>query len=128
MFLEFEHVVEGSCVPLRPEVSVGRGRLDQLRGDPEVVARAANASLEDVADIQLPGNLWNGLLPPFNFTASLREMTRRRADLRQIRDDLLGQAVGEESLSGSGLRFSKGRTTMEAGVARSGRELGAQGS
>jgi len=44
--------------------------------------------------------------------ADVREITRKM-DLREIGNQLLGQAIAKNALSGSGLRFSKGRTTMD---------------
>lgn len=54
-FLKLEYNLQRPRVLLRPQVRV-RGRLDELRGDAQVVPRAPHASLEHIPDVQLMGD------------------------------------------------------------------------
>src|SRR5215210_4236367 len=72
-----------------------RSGVDELRGDPDRIARSTDASLEHVRDTELTGDL------PQRLRALLvvhRGGTRDHLqcwDRRELRDDLLGDAVAE---------------------------------
>ena len=51
LVLDLEDVVELAVVGLRPQMRVGAG-LDQLRGNPDGVARLAHRAFEHVGDVQ----------------------------------------------------------------------------
>ncbi len=52
LVLDSEHVGELAVVGLRPQV-IAVGRVDELRGDADLIARLAHAALEHGGDVQL---------------------------------------------------------------------------
>ena len=52
-------------------------RLNQLRGDSNLVSRFEHSALDHRVDIQLPRNLGDGLVYPLYCMTDVREITRR---------------------------------------------------
>ena len=99
--LDRKDVVEVAVVRFGPDVFVG-ARIDELRHDAHAVLRAANASLDEHPHAERHSDLPQALL-------ALLERHGRRArgdaevpDLREVRDHVLGDAVGEELVFGVG--------------------------
>ena len=94
LVLDREDVVELAVVGLRPQVRVGAG-LDQLRRDPDRVARLAHRAFEHVRHVQRARDLRDS-----DFLALERERrgARRHLQLRNLRQQVqqfLRDAVGE---------------------------------
>ena len=92
--LDDEEVLRGPIPALRPQVRVAR-RIDQLRGDPDLIALALHRTFEHIADVQVPADL------PHIDRLAFVDLSRIVSDdvhgamARQVGDDVLRQAVGE---------------------------------
>ena len=99
LVLEREDVAEVAVIALGPDVAAGCP-FDQLGVDPHLLAGLANAALDHIGNAQFLGDLLEIhrlALVGEDGIAAEHEQTR---DLRQIGDDVLGDAVAEELLLG----------------------------
>ena len=94
VLLDVENVVHLPVVGLRPEVKTVR-RRDQLHGNPQPIAGAPDAAFEHVRYTELAADFAQVFVAIF-------EIKRRRppryfepADLRDVVDQLFGQAIRE---------------------------------
>ena len=69
--------------------------VDELRRDPEPVARPPDAALEHVADAEIVGDLPHIDGAPLVDEARIAGDHREGLEARQRRDDVLDHAVGE---------------------------------
>src|SRR5215203_4907507 len=76
------------------------GAIDQLARDPDTLAGLANAAFEDELYPQLGGNLLQFDRPALVGKAGIAAYHEQAADLGQVGDDVLGDAVREEFLAG----------------------------
>jgi hypothetical protein len=94
LVLHLEDVLHLAVVPLRPQRKVG-ARVDELRVDPQAAAGPAQAAREHVGGRQLLADLGRGHRPvPIGQHRRPRE-DLHPPDLREFRDDVLGDAVAE---------------------------------
>ena len=97
--MDGEDVGEFPVVALGPEVAVGLC-VDQLHGDADTAARLAHAALDDVLDAKLLGDLLRvDRLALVNERRVSRD-NEQLAETRQLSENILGDAVGEEFLLG----------------------------
>ena len=61
--LQREDVAEIAFVLIGPQVAIVRG-VDEMRGDPHLLARAHDGALNDGVHAQFPRNGWQGLIRP----------------------------------------------------------------
>ena len=112
LVLDGKHVLQLSIVALGPTVSAGDG-VDELRGDADAIASAANAAFEHVADAELAADLPDIDRLALVLKAELRAMTNSSEN----RDSSVMMSSVMPSLkyscSGSPLRFVKGSTAIE---------------
>ena len=99
LVLQFEQVGQVAVVPLGHDVVVGVG-ADQLRGDPHPMPRFAYAALEHVAGAQLLADLLDVDSLALVGEGRVAGDHREGAPAGEQRDDVLGDAVGEEFLLG----------------------------
>ena len=92
--LNREDVREITIVRLRPEMLVAL-RIDQLRDDAHAIAGAAHAPLEDRRSIQLRTDLAQAVLAFLERHDRGPRNHLETADLRQVGNDIFGDAVGE---------------------------------
>jgi hypothetical protein len=93
-FLHLEDVVDRAAVLVGPEVGIGQ-RVDQLGSDSEAVAGFPDASFEDVAHAEIAANRPHVLLRALQLHRGRSGDDTQRLDLREVRDDLLGEPVAE---------------------------------
>ena len=115
---------EFAVVALRPEMRVGRC-VDQLDGDAHAVARALHAAFEDLRHAEL-------LRRSLSWAASCRGTARRTcaqitfkcADLRELRQDVVVDAIGEEGVLAHGHCGSRTATRRSDGLTSAARVSG----
>ena len=92
--LEGEDIGEDPIESLGPEMAARRG-IDQLGGYANPVSRLPDAALEDIADLQLAGELvdLHGLALEVEGRVAGNDEDRR--NLGEVGDDVLGDAVAE---------------------------------
>jgi hypothetical protein len=97
--MQRQHVLQVAFVVVRPQMPVGVG-VDQLHGDADLLVAPFHGALDDSVDTQFARDRRQG-------GASALEAHDRRArddaqpdDLRQLRDERIGHAVGEVVLFG----------------------------
>ena len=87
--------------------------VDQLDGDTHTVSRPLNAAFEDLRDAKLIGDRLHRQLR----VAELLDRSARDhpecTDLRELREDVVVDAIDEEGVVASRLRFSNGSTAIE---------------
>ena len=119
--LEVENVVECAIVLVCPHVASGLG-LDQPAQSPECDRRPANAALEHISHPKLSGDLAH--VDRFALMGERRVASNDEefVDVRQLRDEILGYAIGEELLLRSPPILTKGITAIEglSGIGRAG--------
>ena len=94
LILHREDVRHLAVVALRPEMKT-IGDLDELRRDPDAVARLSNTPFQNVVDVEPPADL-----SEFDVLSAEKERRRAAGDLQarhvgQHIDDLFGQTVAE---------------------------------
>ena len=99
LVLDREDVLEVAVVALGPEVAVGLG-VDQLHGDADALARLAHAALDDVLHAELARDLLHVDRLALVLERRVARDHEQLAEARQLGDDVLGDAVGEEFLLG----------------------------
>ena len=88
-------------------------RVDQLDGDAHALARPLNATLEDLGHAELIGDrLHRQLRVPELLDGGAGDHPER-AHLRELRQDVVVDAVDEERVVASRLRFSNGSTATD---------------
>ena len=92
--LDHEDVGQVPVVGLRPEMVVGLG-VDELGDDAHPISVAPHAPFEQRRDIQAGSDLAQALLPLLERHHRSARDHGEGADLRQLRDDVLGDPVGE---------------------------------
>ena len=97
LLLDREHVLDGSVVPLRPEMGAGRG-IDELGGDAHAVAGAADAALDHVAGAERAADLAHVRALAAEGERGVAGDHHEVAEARELRDDVLGDAVAEVGL------------------------------
>jgi hypothetical protein len=76
--------------------------FDQLRRDPNFAPRFAHAALDEVLDAELPSDLLQVLRLSFQGEDGVPAQYLETGNLRQIRDQVLGDAIAEKLLLGIG--------------------------
>ncbi len=94
LFLDREHVLGQPVVLRRPDV-VAAGDVDQLRRDAQPVAGLAHAPLEHRGHAELPPDEQPVLDPSRRRERRGARSDTQPLDMRQVRDDLLGDALTE---------------------------------
>ena len=97
LVLDGEDVLEVAVVALGPEVVVGLG-VDQLHGDAHPLPDLAHAAFDDVLHAELGGELLHLDRPALELERGVARDHEQLAEPRQLGDDVLGDAVGEELL------------------------------
>ena len=114
LVLDREHVLQLAIVGVRPLLRVV-ACVDELRRNPQAIARLPHASFEDPADPQLRGDVWYVRRGALEGEGGRARRDAKALEPAQSIDQLLGHAVGENSLAGSALMFTNGSTAI-AGV------------
>ena len=99
LVLDREDVLEVAIVALGPDMVVGIG-VDQLHGDPHPVARLAHAAFDHVLDAELRRDVLDLDRLALVDEGRVARDHEQLPEPRQLGDDVLGQAVGEEFLLG----------------------------
>jgi hypothetical protein len=99
LILDGEDVGEVAVVPVGPDV-VASHSVNQLRGDSHPPAGLAHAAFDDVADVQLFGDLGDIHRLALEGEDGVSGDDRERGDLREVRDDILRDAIAEVLLFG----------------------------
>ena len=97
LVLQLEQVGEVAVVSLGHYVMISVG-ADQLRRDPHPAARLAHAALENIAHAQLLTDFLDVDCLPFVGEGRVAGDHRECAPAGEHRDDVLGDAIGEELL------------------------------
>ena len=92
--LQIEEIGEGLVESLRPKVTAAL-RVDQLNIDPDAIAVPLNATLQDIANIQIAPDLLQIDTPPLVGEGGIAPDHERPADARQIGGQALGHAIDE---------------------------------
>ena len=92
--LDGENVADGPIVALRPDLAAGRA-LDQAGGDADAVAGATHAALQRIADPQPGAGLGRVARALVGAEGRLAGSDEQARDLRQLGDQILGDAVAE---------------------------------
>ena len=95
-------------------------RVDELGDDPHPVARPPHAALEQGRDVQRGADLAEALLPLLEPHDRAARDHLERADLRELGDHVLGDAVGEELVLrvGAQVEEREDRDRRQPGAAR----------
>jgi hypothetical protein len=88
-------------------VAVGLS-VDQLRGDANTAARLAHATLDNVLDAKLLGDLLHIDRLAFVSEHGIARDHEQLAETRQLSENVLGDAVGKEFLLGLSTHIDKG--------------------
>ena len=99
LVLDGEDVGQIAVVAIGPEMRPVL-RIDQLRVDADALARLSDAAFENVGDVEAPAHLLHVGVLALVGEGRIPRDDRQRRDLRQIGDDVLGDAVGEVFLLG----------------------------
>ena len=94
LVLEFEDVRQVAIITVGPDVVVRRG-VDELGGDAHAVAALADAALQDVAHAKLASDAFDVDGLALVIERRIPRDDEEPAKLRQTRDDVLGNTVGE---------------------------------
>ena len=94
LVLDREDVGKVAVVAVGPGVTAGLG-VDQLGGDPHPVAGLAHAAFEDVGDVERARDFLDVHHLALERERRVPRDHEQRRDLRQIGDDVLGNAVAE---------------------------------
>ena len=94
LVLDGEHVGEHTVVALGPQIPA-RGRVGQLRRDPDPVPGPADAALEDVAGTQPGTHLPRVRARALEGEGGLAGSHEEPGDLGEIGDEVVGDAVAE---------------------------------
>jgi hypothetical protein len=105
--LNREDVGEVAIVGLGPAVAIGPG-VDELRDDPDPAPRPPDASFEQGADIEGEPDLAQVPVATLEPHHRATPDHPQRADLRELRDHVLGNPVGEEFVFGIGAHVGEG--------------------
>jgi hypothetical protein len=97
--LHAEDVLDLGIICFGPDVSPGRG-LDQLRVDPNAIAGAANATIEQVARVEQAPDLGRREVPALELKARRFGEDEQVRESTQRSDDVLGDPVAKEILAG----------------------------
>ena len=97
LVLEREDVLQVAVVALGPDVVVGFG-IDQLHRDAHPVAGLAHAAFDDVLHAELARDLLHVHRLALVLERGVARDDEQVAEARQVGQDVLGQAVGEEFL------------------------------
>ena len=102
--LDGEDVLQLPVVGLGPQVFVGRS-VHELADDADLVARPPHAPLQDRGHAQLGRDLADRLLRTLvpHYRRSRDDL--QVPDLRELGEDVLGNAIGEEGVLRIGLKF-----------------------
>ena len=92
--LERQGVPQFTLIALGPQVPV-RGTLDQLRGDADLVAGTQDGAFHDGVHVQLTSDLRQRLPRVFVRHHRRARDHAQRADLAEVRNQLVGHPVGE---------------------------------
>ena len=92
--LDFEDIGEFAVVALGPEMPATRS-IDQLSGDANPVAGLADAAFEREADAEFPAYLGNVERLALVDEGRVARDDEQSGHLRQIRDDVLADAIAE---------------------------------
>src|SRR6266403_2231244 len=94
--LHVENIAQVAVVAAGPQVSLSP-RFDQLGGDADTFAIAADAAFQYVVHVQFPRNLSNGFLcgHVLNGRRPRDDSQPLRIELGELRDHLFGEAIGE---------------------------------
>ena len=108
LILQREQVGGIALEPLRPQMRIGLG-VDQLRVDADLVARAAHAPFEHIADRKLAADLFG-----VDRFVSVGESSVARdhdhvGEPRQVGRDVVGNGIAEILLVGVGAEVDKGQ-------------------
>ena len=97
LILDGEDVLELAVVSLGPDMPVGL-RVDELNGDADAIGDLAHASFENVVHIEFTRDLLHLYRLPLVDEGRIARDDEQIAEARQLGDDVLGKAVGEEFL------------------------------
>ena len=97
LVLDGEDVLQIPVVALGPDVVVGLA-VDQLHRDAHPVAGLAHAALDDVVHAQFARDLLHVHRLALELERGVARDDEQLAEARQVGEDVLGQAVGEEFL------------------------------
>ena len=83
--------------------------VDQLSVEPGAVARATDASLQHIANAQLPANLFRPYRPVLEGERGVTRDHKHMRDARQIGRKIVGNAIGKILLLGIVAEVGKGQ-------------------
>ena len=106
--LQLEDVLELAVVALGPDMAVG-APVDQLRGDAHPVVHLAHAAFKQILHAQPRGHAVKVLGAALVGEGSVARHHEQRGDLREIGDDVLGDAVAEIILLGVARHVDEGQ-------------------
>ena len=106
--LDGEDVVELPVVRLGPEVAIGLG-VDELRDDAHAIAGATYAAVEQRGGAERRADLAQALRALLERHDRVARDHLERADLGEMRDDVLGDAVGEVLVLRIGAQVAEGK-------------------
>ena len=108
LVLHGEDIGQIAVEALGPEMAAALARIDQLGVDADAGGGAARAALEDIAHAEIAGDLADihGLV--LEREAGVAGDDEEAGRLRELGDEILGQAVGEELLLGVGAEIREG--------------------
>jgi hypothetical protein len=108
LVLDREDVVERPVEALGPERRIGGG-VEELRGDPDPVAGLADAALHHVGDAEVARELRGRDGLSLVRERGIARGDREPGDAREVRDDVLGHAIGEVFLLGVAAHVHEGQ-------------------
>src|SRR5262249_44853842 len=101
LVLEGEDVSEIAVISACPDVRAGQG-IDQLDRDADSLVDLPHTALDHVAHPQLPSHLGDAYRTALVDEGRVARDDRQSVNLREVRDQVLGQSVGEVLLLGIG--------------------------
>ena len=111
--LQGQHIDGIAVIAVGPQVIAALG-LDELCGDPQAVADAAHAALDQVADGEFAADARDVEVAAAILEGRVARDDEQRAEARQLGDDVLGDTVAEVPLLRIVAQVENGSTAIEA--------------